>query len=114
MRWLTYKDQSGTPRVGILVDQKVHGTEPGLTMTGLLADGPDSWKALGTRLNESPDHAASLPDITVELPLEPRSIRDSAGFIQHLRNVASSTGRVIDDNVPAVLLHQPCGSGRPE
>jgi 2-keto-4-pentenoate hydratase/2-oxohepta-3-ene-1,7-dioic acid hydratase in catechol pathway len=97
MRWLTYKDQSGTPRVGILVDQKVHGTEPGLTMTGLLADGPDSWKALGARLNESPDHAASPQDVTVELPLEPRSIRDSAGFIQHLRNVASSTGRVIDD-----------------
>jgi 2-keto-4-pentenoate hydratase/2-oxohepta-3-ene-1,7-dioic acid hydratase in catechol pathway len=97
MRWLTYTDSSGNTRVGIVDGQNVHGTEPGLNMQGLVTAGPDALNDVATRLSTNPDHVALLSDVTVQLPIEPRSIRDSAGFIQHLRNVAASTGRVVDE-----------------
>jgi 2-keto-4-pentenoate hydratase/2-oxohepta-3-ene-1,7-dioic acid hydratase in catechol pathway len=95
MRWLTYSDSPGTSRVGVLVNGNVHGAVPGLTMADVLAAG--SGDELAERLIGNPDHVAAVSEVAVQVPLEPRSIRDSAGFIQHLRNVASSTGRVIDE-----------------
>jgi 2-keto-4-pentenoate hydratase/2-oxohepta-3-ene-1,7-dioic acid hydratase in catechol pathway len=97
MRWLAYTDQSGASRVGVIVDGNVHGAEPGQTMSQILAEGEDAWTSLADRLQAAPDHVAALDDVSIQLPLEPRSIRDSAGFIQHLRNVAASTGRIIDE-----------------
>lgn len=95
MRWLTYSDSPGTSRVGVLVSGNVHGAVPGLTMGDVLTAG--SADELAERLIGNPDHVAAVSEVAVQVPLEPRSIRDSAGFIQHLRNVASSTGRVIDE-----------------
>lgn len=97
MRWLTFDERSGTSRIGVVVGDNVHGAEPGMTMTALLSAGPDEIALFAEQLVSAPSHIAALNEVDVRLPIEPKSIRDSAGFIQHLRNVAASTGRVIDD-----------------
>jgi 2-keto-4-pentenoate hydratase/2-oxohepta-3-ene-1,7-dioic acid hydratase in catechol pathway len=96
MRWLTYRDSDGRSHTGIVVGSQAHGLAPGTTLRDVIDAGPDEWTAVADRLLQDPDHRSELDAIQIEAPFEPRSIRDSAGFIQHLRNVATSTGRVID------------------
>jgi 2-keto-4-pentenoate hydratase/2-oxohepta-3-ene-1,7-dioic acid hydratase in catechol pathway len=96
MRWLTYRDRSGQSRAGIVVGAMAHGLEPGTSLRDVIDAGPDEWARFADRLQADPDDRSELGDVRIEAPFEPRSIRDSAGFIQHLRNVATSTGRVID------------------
>jgi 2-keto-4-pentenoate hydratase/2-oxohepta-3-ene-1,7-dioic acid hydratase in catechol pathway len=96
VRWLSYLDESSTPRAGILVEDTVHGLEPGATLRDVIDGGPAHWALVAERLLDRPAHRATSAAVRIVAPFEPRSIRDSAGFIQHLRNVALSTGRVID------------------
>lgn len=96
MRWMSYTDDNGVSRVGILVGDTVRGLEPGPTLLDLLDAGEQAVTAAGEALRARADHVAPVADVRIELPFEPRSIRDCAGFIQHLRNVAVRTGRVID------------------
>ena len=96
MRWMSYTDNNGVSRVGILTGETVRGREPGPTLLDLIDAGEQAVAAAGQALLVQADHVAPVADVHIELPFEPRSIRDCAGFIQHLRNVATRTGRVID------------------
>jgi 2-keto-4-pentenoate hydratase/2-oxohepta-3-ene-1,7-dioic acid hydratase in catechol pathway len=97
VRWLTYDDSAGVRRLGVVDGDDVRGLPPGMTLLDLLDAGEAAVAEATTTLERAPDHVGSLTEVSVVLPIQPRSIRDSAGFIQHLRNVASATGRVIDE-----------------
>jgi 2-keto-4-pentenoate hydratase/2-oxohepta-3-ene-1,7-dioic acid hydratase in catechol pathway len=96
MRWMSYTDSDGALRVGVVVDNLVRGLPPGTTLLDLLDAGEQVISSTGEALLVAADHVAPVSDVRIEAPLEPRSIRDCAGFIQHLRNCAAQTGRVID------------------
>jgi 2-keto-4-pentenoate hydratase/2-oxohepta-3-ene-1,7-dioic acid hydratase in catechol pathway len=96
VRWLSYLDPDRIRRCGVLVGGLVYGLEPGRTLTDIIAAGPAAAADTAAGLLAGPAQVSEIEAVRVELPFEPRSIRDCAGFIQHLRNVAASTGRVID------------------
>lgn len=87
MRWVTYASPAGGERTGLVVDDTVHGLEPGTTMQDLL-DAQDGLSAAGDRARQAPAEVVALNDVTLRAPLQPRSIRDCTGFLQHLRNCA--------------------------
>jgi 2-keto-4-pentenoate hydratase/2-oxohepta-3-ene-1,7-dioic acid hydratase in catechol pathway len=93
---MSYTDNNGLSRVGILAGDTVRGLEPGPALLDLIDAGEQAVAAASEALLVRADHVAPVDDVHIELPFQPRSIRDCAGFIQHLRNVATRTGRVID------------------
>jgi 2-keto-4-pentenoate hydratase/2-oxohepta-3-ene-1,7-dioic acid hydratase in catechol pathway len=96
VRWMSYTDDNGASRTGVVVGESVHGLAPGTTLVDLLDAGAQAVADAGESLLVAADHVAPVSEVRIEVPLEPRSIRDCAGFIQHLRNCAARTGRVID------------------
>ena len=92
-----YRRATACHAAGILAGDTVRGLEPGPTLLDVIDSGQQAAAAAGAgSAGDRADHVAALDDVRIELPFEPRSIRDCAGFIQHLRNVATRTGRVID------------------
>lgn len=109
MRLLTYRHQ-GIQRVGTLdTDGVVHGLEPGMTLLDLLrAD--DELDAHVSGLIRVPDHVVALEAVEVMAPLQPPSVRDCLGFLEHLRNCAAPVGLTIDERyeqVPAFYFTNP-------
>jgi 2-keto-4-pentenoate hydratase/2-oxohepta-3-ene-1,7-dioic acid hydratase in catechol pathway len=95
MRWVTY--QSGAlSRVGLVAEGKVHGGPGGLTLLQLIEQGPDAMRAVGARILERPDELLDRDEVQLLLPFRPPTIRDAAGFLQHLRNNARVLGNELD------------------
>ena len=109
MRWLTYR-HDGTERVGILdADDTVRGLTPGIAMLDLLRS-PGGLSGGAAQAMTTPDHVAAATDITVCALLQPPSIRDCLGFLQHLRNCAAPAGLTIDhryEQMPAFYFTNP-------
>ena len=109
MRWLTYR-HDGAERAGVLdEDSNVHGFPPGLTMLDLLRS-PGGLPARAPDVMAAPDHVAAIGDVTVCAPLQPPSIRDCLGFLQHLRNCAGPAGLTIDhryEQIPPFYFTNP-------
>ena len=104
-RLLTYRDESGKPRAGILVDDRVHDAaallsdtdieEPGTTL-GLLRQ----WDALRSRLGAllpsvRREDGTPLAETTLEAPiLYPGAVFASGGnYTDHLEEMARIAGR---------------------
>ena len=109
MRWLTYR-HDGVERVGILdAEDTVRGLTPGIAMLDLLRS-PGGLSGGAAQAMTSPDHVAAAADVTLCAPLQPPSIRDCLGFLQHLRNCAAPAGLTIDrryEQVPAFYFTNP-------
>ena len=84
MRWVTYADASGHDRAGVVNDGAIHALEPGVTVLELLDSG--DLTAAGERALGAPSEIVALDAATLRAPLQPRSIRDHVGFLQHIRN----------------------------
>ncbi|TCK21970.1 fumarylacetoacetate hydrolase family protein [Pseudonocardia endophytica] len=95
MRFVTYASPGGGDRVGVVDDDRIHGVEPGPTLLDLL-DGGD-LRPRGERALASPTEVLPLAGTVLRAPLRPRSIRDCAGFLQHLRNVSASADMPVDE-----------------
>jgi 2-keto-4-pentenoate hydratase/2-oxohepta-3-ene-1,7-dioic acid hydratase in catechol pathway len=95
MRFVTYASPAGDDRVGVLDDSMVYGFEAGVTLLDVL-DGGELLNE-GTRVIASPTEAIPLHDLALRAPLQPRSIRDCAGFLQHLRNVSATADMPVDE-----------------
>lgn len=85
-RWLTYAAADGTDRVGFVDGEQVRSLAPGVTMLDVL-DGAAS----------DPVETVALDGLTLRAPLQPRSIRDFVGFLQHLRNCAGPANMTVDE-----------------
>ena len=93
MRFVTYASPTGGDRVGLVDDDIVHGFAPGVTLIDLLERG--DLRAQGGALE--PSESVSLETVTLRSPLQPRSIRDCAGFLAHLRNVSAAVEMPVDE-----------------
>jgi 2-keto-4-pentenoate hydratase/2-oxohepta-3-ene-1,7-dioic acid hydratase in catechol pathway len=95
MRFVTYASPAGDDRVGVLDGSMLHGFEPGVTLLDVL----DRGRLLdeGRRVTESPNETIPFDDTALRAPLQPRSIRDCAGFLQHLRNVSATADMPVDE-----------------
>jgi 2-keto-4-pentenoate hydratase/2-oxohepta-3-ene-1,7-dioic acid hydratase in catechol pathway len=81
--------------VGVVHDDEVHGAEPGRSLLDLLDQG--NLRRAGERILGSPVERIPLSGATLRAPLEPRSLRDCAGFLQHLRNLSQAANMPVDD-----------------
>ena len=101
MRWVTYAD-GDSDRVGLVVAEQVWPLEPGTTLLDVLDDGPDGLERAAGRVRR--DQARPLAGLTLRAPLQPRSLRDCIGFLQHLRNCQGAVDMPVDQRhleVPA-------------
>jgi 2-keto-4-pentenoate hydratase/2-oxohepta-3-ene-1,7-dioic acid hydratase in catechol pathway len=81
-KWISYSHGDGPTRVGVLVDDQVHGLPPGQTLLGLLEAGElDATRAL-----QHPAEVAALDDVRIRPLLTPPSLRDAMCFHEHIRH----------------------------
>jgi 2-keto-4-pentenoate hydratase/2-oxohepta-3-ene-1,7-dioic acid hydratase in catechol pathway len=94
MRFVTYESPSGGDRVGVVHEAEVHGFEPALSLLDLLDRG--DLQREGQRIIKSPSERIPLEGARLRAPLQPRSLRDCTGFLQHLRNVSATADMPVD------------------
>lgn len=93
MRWITFADHD-TDRVGLVDGQDVHPLEPGTTLLDLLDAGPDGLASAAQRARTATPRP--LDELILRAPLQPRSLRDCIGFLQHLRNCQGPVDMPVD------------------
>lgn len=101
MRWVTYADASVHDRVGVVQDGAIHALQYGVTLLDLL-DSPDGLSAARDRALSAPSEVIGLHGATLRAPLQPRSIRDHVGFLQHIRNCSARGGLAVDSGYSRV------------
>jgi hypothetical protein len=95
VRFVTYASRAGDDRVGVVHDGEVFGSEPGPSLLDLLDQG--NLRQAGERIIGSPIERIPYAEATLRAPLEPRSLRDCVGFLQHLRNLSQAADMPVDD-----------------
>jgi 2-keto-4-pentenoate hydratase/2-oxohepta-3-ene-1,7-dioic acid hydratase in catechol pathway len=95
MRWVTYRSGSQS-RIGLVADGKVHGGSGELTLLHVIEQGADFMRDTGARILAQPDEVLDYDQADLLLPFRPPTIRDAAGFLQHLRNNARVLGNDLD------------------
>lgn len=94
MRWVTY-DAGAGQRTGILDSETVRGLAAGTTLLDLLNRGELAEAGEGAR--RDPAEVLPLDDVRLLAPLpRPPSVRDSLGFLDHLRGCYKALGRPTD------------------
>ncbi|MDN5916013.1 MAG: fumarylacetoacetate hydrolase family protein [Pseudonocardia sp.] len=95
MRWVTYASPAGDDRVGLVAGDVVQGAQPGITMIDLLDSGDLAGAA--ARVSAAPSETVALVGLRLRAPLQPRSLRDFVGFLQHLRNCSGPANLTVDE-----------------
>jgi 2-keto-4-pentenoate hydratase/2-oxohepta-3-ene-1,7-dioic acid hydratase in catechol pathway len=104
MRWVTYQTGSpgGSPaedRVGLVVDDVVHGLSPGTRLIDLLGDDGARLRDAADTARRSPAETLALADVRLRPPIpNPPSIRDFSAFEEHCRNGLAALGRGLSDD----------------
>jgi 2-keto-4-pentenoate hydratase/2-oxohepta-3-ene-1,7-dioic acid hydratase in catechol pathway len=94
MRWVTY-DAGAGGRAGILDGETVRGLAAGTTLLDLLER--DQLAEAGEGARRDPAEVRPLDDVRLLAPLpRPPSVRDSLGFLDHLRGCYKALGRPTD------------------
>lgn len=112
MRWVTYRSGDGE-RTGVLVGDVIHAAPAGVTLLELIGLGPDGLRETGERALTAPAATPRVDQVALMAPIpRPPSIRDSLGFLEHMRNCLAATGRsrVLDDvwyQIPAFYFACP-------
>ncbi len=96
MKWVTYRAATGAKRTGLLVGDLVHGASTELSLLDVLELGPEKMRELGADTERDPAEVLEVADTTLLAPIRPTTIRDGAGFLQHLRNNAKMIGSELD------------------
>lgn len=91
MRWVTYQAGAG-PRTGIVDGESVRGLAAGITLLDLLTR--DQLAEAGDGARRDPAEVLELAAVELLAPLpRPPSVRDSLGFLDHLRGCYKALGR---------------------
>lgn len=112
MKWVTYQQSGHTPRAGIVVGESVHGLSPAVTVLSLIAGGVLTDAGLDAL--RRPVERLPLAKVQLLAPIpEPPSIRDSIGFLDHMRNSRRVTGgpplEPVWEQTPAFYFASPTG-----
>lgn len=112
MRWVTYQRDGRTPRAGVIVGDGVHGLSPEVTVLGLLVGG--ALADAGADALRRPAEIVPLADVHLLAPIpEPPSVRDSIGYLDHVRNTRRVTGgpplEPVWEQTPAFYFSCPTG-----
>lgn len=86
MRWVTYENDVGRPRAGLVVDDHIHGLGPDVSVEGMLGDGGEAMRAAAVRATEEPVEVIDFASARLHAPLRPTQVRDFLTFLDHLRN----------------------------
>lgn len=93
MRWVTYRSEDGE-RTGVLDGDVIHALSPGVTLLELIGLGPDGLREAGEGALKAPSATLRADQVQLMAPIpRPPSIRDSLGFLEHMRNCLAATGR---------------------
>lgn len=94
MRFVTYVSPSaGSDRVGLLVDEAVHGL-PEERLVDLLGDDGERLALAGERAQRDPVEVVALADVRLRAPIpQPPVVRDFASFEKHLRTSWEALGQ---------------------
>lgn len=98
MRWATYRhDADGPDRVGLVVDDRIRGLPPGVSLLGLLQDGLQALAEAGHRAGEDADEEIAVADVQLRAPIpQPPSVRDFSAFEEHVRTARRARGVEMD------------------
>lgn len=113
MKWVTYQDDSGAERVGVVSGDTIYALPPGVTLLDLVARGSEGLRQAGQDAQRSPAAVAPLAGVRLLAPIpRPPSIRDSLCFLDHMRNcqAALGAGRTLGDSwyrIPAFYFACP-------
>jgi 2-keto-4-pentenoate hydratase/2-oxohepta-3-ene-1,7-dioic acid hydratase in catechol pathway len=105
VKLVTYTAQNG-PRVGVLLDDRVHDAGLDADMVSLI----ERWDQLREQVFESASTAPPVEGARLLAPLRPRSMRDFLAFEGHLKGAMTRLGRDIPDEwyrVPAYYKAMP-------
>src|SRR5581483_4913442 len=91
MRWTTYRRADGSRRPGLLDGEQILGLPGSEQLEDLIAGGRDTLDAAAADARRNPAERIDYADADLAPPLRPGSIRDSLGFLDHLRNARGGT-----------------------
>jgi 2-keto-4-pentenoate hydratase/2-oxohepta-3-ene-1,7-dioic acid hydratase in catechol pathway len=116
MRWVTFTESKQSPeRIGLLVDGRVHASEPGTTLLSLLGDGGNLLAAEGDELRRDPHDVFELDAVQVLAPIpKPPTVRDFYAFEQHVRTARQRRGLEMDPDwyeLPVFYFSNPYAVG---
>jgi len=112
VRWVTYRSEGGE-QAGVLHGEVIHAAASGATLLELIGLGHDGLREAGERALAAPSATVRADEVALMAPIpRPPSIRDSLGFLAHMRNCLAATGRspVLDDTwyqIPAFYFACP-------
>ncbi|GAB3311492.1 hypothetical protein GCM10027451_23490 [Geodermatophilus aquaeductus] len=111
MRWVTY-DADGTDRIGLVVDDRIHGLAAGTTLVDLLGDDGSRLREAGERATSSPEDVRPFDGAVLRAPLQPPAMRDFLCFLQHMRNCRAGLGAAAQldrewEQIPAFYFTNP-------
>jgi 2-keto-4-pentenoate hydratase/2-oxohepta-3-ene-1,7-dioic acid hydratase in catechol pathway len=93
MKWVTY-DSGGAVRTGVVEGETVRGLPAGVTLLGLIREGPEILAQAGRTARQTPIEVADLEQVRLLAPIpRPPSVRDGLCFLDHLRNCYRALGR---------------------
>lgn len=89
MKWASIRTPDGV-RPGVVDDGVIYVLDTNHQLIDLIADGAQSLSQAGEAARRRPQSTIVWESAEVVAPLEPRSIRDSLGFHQHMRNAGGT------------------------
>jgi 2-keto-4-pentenoate hydratase/2-oxohepta-3-ene-1,7-dioic acid hydratase in catechol pathway len=97
MRWVSFRDDAGRERVGVLRGDEVHALEQGTRLMDLLAEGPGAFGEVGERALTRPAEVSPIEGATLLAPVpRPPSVRDFYAFEEHVRTARKRRGLDMD------------------
>lgn len=84
MRWVSY-DAGAGPRCGRLIDGTIYGAPPETRLIDLLGDDGERFNEAGEAVLADPREVREVASVRLLPPVQPRTVRDFACFIDHLR-----------------------------
>ena len=97
MRWATFEDDRGRERAGLLVDDSLHGLEPGVRLADLLGDDGERLAESGQRARANPAEVFETSAVRLRAPVPvPPSVRDFYAFEQHVKTARQRRGLEMD------------------
>ena len=119
MRWVTYRSESDhLDRIGLVLDDAVHGLAPGTTLLSLLGDDGERLSDAGETARNSPIEVVALSDVHLRAPVPaPTTIRDFYAFEQHVKTARKRRGLEMDPDwyeLPVFYFSNPYAVADPD